>query len=260
MLELRKALRWVYALLLCLAALGPAAWAKETMCPAQAVCPTNVGKMNFDALLNEDVGTLAARANQLKAKKACKWRCLSNADTRRMAEDRILGLVEKALRAKGNALEEIIAAKKQAAESMKKSKQQNGDESDSSTEENDLACVKETVNFSEQQLVINAEKYDDYFFRLNTGYEFVAIDKFFDKGEPRISLLVNRRLGGEQVTDDRDGFWHHYGGRYTFAALLESSAETSITLPNDQAASPAKPSAAAAPETWGTEPARRTPR
>ena len=102
------------------------------------------------------------------------------------------------MRAKGNALEEIIAAKKQAAESMKKSKQQNGDESDSSTEENDLACVKETVNFSEQQLVINAEKYDDYFFRLNTGYEFVAIDKFFDKGEPRISLLVNRRLGGSR--------------------------------------------------------------
>jgi len=159
--------------------------------------------------------------------------------------DFVLSSVEHALRNKGDLLEQSIAAAKTADQKQTKTvpkqkrkaameakaaevqRQISADE----TDEQKLARIEETVAFSENGRFVNAEKYDDFFFRLNTGYEFVAVDRFLDKGEPRIAFLVNTRLGGGSVTDAVDGFhWRRYGGRLSFTSQLESSAEVTPTL------------------------------
>jgi hypothetical protein len=175
-----------------------------------------MGTENLDALLLEDLDELIGCVSVLRAK-----------DSRTGGQQRTLAHLEKTLRKKGDAFEEAVAGEAKIKTANPKGTQPTDDNSEN------LEKVEKVVNFSKQGLVVGAEKYDDYFFRLNTGYEFVAIDKFFDKGEPRISLLMNRRLGGDLVTDDRHGFWGRYGGRSTFAAILESSAEATVQLPDD---------------------------
>ncbi|MDP9121374.1 MAG: hypothetical protein M3O15_08415 [Acidobacteriota bacterium] len=91
--------------------------------------------------------------------------------------------------------------------------------------------IKANVAFSEKKLFVNAEDYEDYFFRLNAGYEFVNIDKLFTKGTPRVSLLVNSKVGGDEINDRIRGL-HFYGARFNFAAVLNSSAEETPVLPS----------------------------
>jgi hypothetical protein len=97
------------------------------------------------------------------------------------------------------------------------------------TADSDIKLIKSRVAYSEKKLFVNSEDYEDYFFRLNTGYEFVAIDKLFSKGTPRVSLLINSKMFGEDVNDRIVGP-HFYGIRFNAAAILNSSAEVTPTL------------------------------
>ena len=65
--------------------------------------------------------------------------------------------------------------------------------------DDDIKRIKSRVAYSEKKLFVNSEDYDDYFFRLNTGYEFVAIDKLFSKSTPRVALLINSKMFGEDL-------------------------------------------------------------
>ncbi len=96
----------------------------------------------------------------------------------------------------------------------------------------DLKTIESRVAYSEKKLFVNSEDYEDYFFRLNTGYEYVALDKLFSTGTPRISLLVNSKLGGESINDRVIGP-HFYGVRLNISALLNSSAEVTSKFPTD---------------------------
>jgi hypothetical protein len=184
---------------------------------------------NQDFLINQKTDALIPCVETLRA-----------VVSRTKEQTQTLSHLEKALRKRGDVLEEAVAGEekaKKANEAMGKgddtsSPAEDNSPSDDTSNSDELKLIRSTVYFSNQGLVVNAEKYDDYFFRLNTGYEFVAIDKFFDKGEPRMSLLMNRRMGGDLVTDDRHGLWWRYGGRSTFAAVLESSAEATVKLPD----------------------------
>lgn len=95
--------------------------------------------------------------------------------------------------------------------------------------DDEIKRIKSKVAYSEKKLFVNSEDYDDYFFRLNTGYEFVAIDKLFSKGTPRVALLINSKMFGEDVNDRIVGP-HLYGVRFNAAAVLNSSAELTPTL------------------------------
>lgn len=96
----------------------------------------------------------------------------------------------------------------------------------------DLKRIEAVVAYSEKKLFVNSEDYEDYFFRLNTGYEFVAIDKLLSKGTPRVSLLINSKVLGAPVNDQTIG-WGFYGIRFNVAATLNSSAEVTPALPTD---------------------------
>jgi hypothetical protein len=115
---------------------------------------------------------------------------------------------------------------------------QKGDVSDQMVSAaNDLKLIESRVAYSEKKLFVNSEDYEDYFFRLNAGYEFVAIDSLFSKGTPRVSLLVNSKIGGDAINDRIAGF-HFYGIRFNLAATLNSSAEATPSLPTDNASAP----------------------
>jgi hypothetical protein len=217
--------RWLIPLLL-LPFATSAARADES-----ADCVTEMGNLNLDALVQKDTEDLTPCVDALRTKKL---------DERTVDQQRTLAHLEKALRKKGDALEDAIAGEQKTS---KANQQLGASATDSSTNADELNKIKAAVIFSKQDKLVSGEKYDDFFFRLNTGYEFVAIDKFFDKGEPRVSLLMNRLFGGELVTDDRHGFWYGYGGRSNFSAILESSAEATVKLPDNQTATPAQASA-----------------
>lgn len=256
-----KTLRWLPAVCLLFSTL-PLRAEEAPQC-SQDVCT-----QNFDSLVQTDTHTLISCAHKLRNKplpdptspaeqsyadlvKLSKQTtreisCFSNG---RDISILVLSQVERALRKQGDALEDAIAAekkvrvksKKAAKSRVAKKERETTKATDDQSQEKDEATLKDiekTVYFSEKGLFVNAEKYDDYFFRLNTGYEFVAVDRFFDKGEPRISLLVNSRLGGRWVTDALDGFSGLYGGRLSFTSQLESSAEVTPTLPQDMPAQP----------------------
>ena len=201
-------------------------------------CMSQWSGENQEALIDETTDALIPCVETLRGVKL-----------RTKEETQTLSHLEKALKKRGDALEEAVAGEEKAAKASKAMGKgddtsppaDDSSQADEISNSDELKLIKKTVYFSDQGLVVNAEKYDDYFFRLNTGYEFVAIDKFFDKGEPRMSLLINRRLGGDLVTDDRHGLWYRYGGRSTFAAVLESSAEATVKIPDTQAP-PAKAS------------------
>jgi hypothetical protein len=98
--------------------------------------------------------------------------------------------------------------------------------------ESDLQAIKSVVSVRDRTLFLNFEDYDGYFFRLNTGYEFINFSSSFDKGFLREAFLVSLKLGGTTINDLVEGFHLcRYGYNLSFAAALTNSAETTVTLP-----------------------------
>jgi len=241
-----KSLRWttLTALLFFGAALSTPAHAAPASEPLGCDIPSSpaacellsasCGEARLDALIEQPADAVIACTCKLRIElRSHKLSCATEADQRR-----ILRRFERALRKQGQTLRDAIAADekatadKKAATKISPQSAQTGDTIGQTDSRNDtLKKIKAVVHVTEKgDLMIPAEDYDDIFFKLYTGYEFVAIDNFLGKGAPRISLLVNSLLGGDKVSDDVAGLGN-YGGRITFAAALESTQEVTVTLP-----------------------------
>ncbi|MEO6194532.1 MAG: hypothetical protein ABIS20_16090 [Thermoanaerobaculia bacterium] len=186
---------------------------------SQAECASalQVGKDNWNTLrrfnvaLANDERALRRQANELTEANDTRKKLVNTLSTDTRADNKVGG-------------EAKIENDKKGREDQK------GDLSEKiALAGDDIKLIKSRVAYSEKKLFVNSEDYDDYFFRLNTGYEFVAVDKLFSKGTPRVALLINSKTFGEDVNDRIVGL-HFYGIRINAAAVLNSSAEVTPTL------------------------------
>ena len=150
------------------------------------------------------------------------------------SEERLLAKAESALRRKGERIVETLAKYEQLLFAPEATQQEKEDALTKIEEFSDqVEEIREVLpTFRSESLFENFDDYDDYFFRLNTGYEFADIDQILDDSFPLLVMLVNLKMGGHDVVEATHGLGL-YGTRIGFAARLTNSAEQELTIPAD---------------------------
>ncbi len=93
--------------------------------------------------------------------------------------------------------------------------------------------IKPVTPLAGDDLIQTFDEYPQYFFRFNAGYEFVTVDKLFQKGFPRIGFMLYMARGEKYITDDYPGGFGCYGVHQSFSAQVTSSAEQETNITPD---------------------------
>ena len=148
--------------------------------------------------------------------------------------DKTIAAVERKLRKRGDRLVKKNYELEDAKQKTEISKDEWSKYADKIKEnKTTLRSINNVTKLTVDDLFQTFDDYDRYFFKFTTGYEFITVNKLFQKGNPIIGFIVSQRFNEPVLADSQDGWrwpvWG-YGWQSKFAALVAGSGEQETVI------------------------------